>query len=96
MTSLLDTNVLVRHFTGAPAEQAQRATAFPLLVLALTNSPFQAGVAGALDTLPVLVIGLPAGALVDRWDRKRVAIVIVCDTGRGLNLASIRSGTRSG
>jgi predicted nucleic acid-binding protein len=28
VTSLLDTNVLVRHFTGAPAEQAQRATAF--------------------------------------------------------------------
>lgn len=25
---LLDTNVLVRHFTGAPREQARRATAF--------------------------------------------------------------------
>lgn len=27
MTSLLDTNVLVRHFTGLPRGQAQRATA---------------------------------------------------------------------
>ncbi|HLJ66827.1 MAG TPA: PIN domain-containing protein [Chloroflexota bacterium] len=28
MTALLDTNVLVHHFTGAPPDQAQRATAF--------------------------------------------------------------------
>jgi predicted nucleic acid-binding protein len=28
VTALLDTNVLVRHFTGAPEDQARRATAF--------------------------------------------------------------------
>ena len=28
MTALLDTSVLVRHFTGAPPEQAERATSF--------------------------------------------------------------------
>jgi predicted nucleic acid-binding protein len=28
VTALLDTNVLVRHFTGEPLDQAQRATAF--------------------------------------------------------------------
>lgn len=28
MTRLLDTNVVVRHFTGDPPEQARRATAF--------------------------------------------------------------------
>jgi len=28
VTALLDTNVLVRHFTGAPPEPARRATAF--------------------------------------------------------------------
>ena len=43
---------------------------FPLLVLSLTGSAFQAGLAGALRLLPYLLIGLPAGALVDRWDRK--------------------------
>jgi len=31
--------------------------------------------------------GLPVGALIDRWDRKRV--MILCDIGRGLTLASI-------
>ena len=61
--------------------------AFPLLVLALTHSPAQAGFAGLLRSLPYLIFSLPAGALVDRWDRKRV--MILCDGGRALNAASI-------
>ncbi|TMC35971.1 MAG: MFS transporter [Chloroflexi bacterium] len=61
--------------------------AFPLLVLALTRSPAQAGFAGALRALPYLIFSLPAGALIDRWDRKRV--MIFCDTGRALSMASI-------
>jgi MFS family permease len=61
--------------------------AFPLLILAITHSPAQAGLAGALRALPYLIFSLPAGALVDRWDRKRT--MIVCDVGRALSLASI-------
>jgi MFS family permease len=61
--------------------------AFPLLILALTKSPAQAGLAGALRVLPYIIFSLPAGALVDRWDRKRV--MIFCNIGRGLCLASI-------
>ena len=61
--------------------------AFPLLILALTNSPAQAGFAGALRALPYLIFSLPAGALIDRWDRKRV--MILCDTGRAISMASI-------
>jgi MFS family permease len=61
--------------------------AFPLLMLALTRSPAQAGFVGALRALPYLLFSLPAGAFIDRWDRKRV--MIVCDTGRALSLASI-------
>ncbi|MBI3913264.1 MAG: MFS transporter [Chloroflexi bacterium] len=60
---------------------------FPLLILALTNSPAAAGIAGALGSLPYLFLSLPAGALIDRWDRKRV--MILCDTGRALAMASI-------
>ncbi len=60
---------------------------FPLLVLALTNSPLQAGLAGALRLLPYFLCGLPAGALIDRWDRKRV--MLICDMGRALSLVSI-------
>src|SRR5215469_11576168 len=61
--------------------------AFPLLILALTGSPAQAGFAGALRALPYLIFSLPAGALIDRWDRKLT--MILCDTGRALSLASI-------
>lgn len=48
------------------------ATALPLLVLALTGSPADAGLVGAAGTLPYLLVHLPAGTLVDRWDRRRV------------------------
>ena len=58
--------------------------AFPLLVLAITHSPAQAGLIAALRGLPYALFILPAGALVDRWDRKRV--MILCDTGRALAL----------
>ena len=61
--------------------------AVPLLILALTNSPALAGVAGTIGAIAYLIFALPAGALVDRWDRRRV--MMVCDTGRALSLVSI-------
>ena len=63
------------------------AIAYPLLVLALTGSPADAGLAGFAATIPYLLCQLPAGALVDRWNRK--VIMIACDAGRALALASI-------
>ena len=59
----------------------------PLLILALTHSPEAAGIAGALRFVPYLVFSLPVGALIDRWDRK--AIMIRCDVGRAIAIASI-------
>jgi MFS family permease len=61
--------------------------AFPLLALALTHSPAQAGLITALRGLPYALLGLPAGALTDRWNRKRV--MVLCDAGRAIALASI-------
>ncbi len=61
--------------------------ALTLLILALTNSPQAAGIAGGLVWVPYILLSLPAGALVDRWDRKWV--LIVCDTIRAANMASI-------
>lgn len=61
--------------------------AYPLLVLYLTGSPADAGLVGFLATLPYLLFQLPAGGLVDRWDRKRV--MLACDAGRALALASL-------
>ena len=60
---------------------------FPLLILALTDSPTAAGIAGALRFVPYLILSLPVGALIDRWDRKRV--MVICDLGRALAVGSI-------
>jgi len=60
---------------------------YPLLILALTDSAAAAGVAGGLRALPYLLFSLPVGALIDRWDRKRV--MILCDCGRALAALSI-------
>ena len=59
----------------------------PLLVLALTGSPTQAGFVGAVQSLPYLLLSLPAGALVDRWNRKTV--LIVCEAVRACAFGSI-------
>src|SRR5579872_1719952 len=66
---------------------AVSALAFPLLVLAVTHSPAQPGFAAALRALPATLLSLFAGVLVDRWNRKWV--MLVCDMGRALSLASI-------
>src|SRR5579859_4139231 len=73
----------VISMTGSQVSQL----VFPLLILALTHSPAQTGIAAALQSLPYLILSLPAGALVDRWNRKRV--MIFCNLGRFLNVASV-------
>lgn len=61
--------------------------AFPLLVLGLTGSASAAGLVAAPRTLPYLLLTLPAGALVDRWNRR--AVMVVCSAGSALALASV-------
>lgn len=61
--------------------------ATPLLVLALTGSPADAGLIAAAQTLPFLIIGLLAGVIVDRNDRRR--ILIGCDVARLVSVGSV-------
>ncbi|HEX6799151.1 MAG TPA: MFS transporter [Ktedonobacterales bacterium] len=61
--------------------------ALPILIFALTRSPAATGIASALRGIPYVLLMLPAGALVDRWDRRRV--MLISDTGRALALGSI-------
>jgi MFS family permease len=49
--------------------------AFPLLIVELTRSIAAASLAYSLGQLPYVLLSLPAGALVDRWPRKRVMII---------------------
>ncbi|MFE7840467.1 MFS transporter [Streptomyces sp. NPDC057474] len=59
--------------------------AYPLLVLALTHSAVLAGVVGTVRAITVLCVQLPAGALADRFDRRRT--MMVCDITRAALLA---------
>lgn len=62
-------------------------TAMPLLVLATTGSPSDAGIVGAAGTLPFLIAHLPAGALVDRWNRRK--ILLISELVAGLTLSTV-------
>jgi MFS family permease len=48
--------------------------ALPLMVLAVTRSPATVGLVLGTGAAASLLVGLPAGALVDRWDRKKVML----------------------
>jgi MFS family permease len=61
--------------------------AYPLLVLALTGSPALAGLVGFAQTLPFLLLYLPGGAWVDRWDRRRT--MVWCELGRAVALGTV-------
>ena len=63
------------------------ALALPLLILALADSPAQAGLLGGLRGAAYLIFGLPAGALLDRWNRR--VVMVVSDTIRAIAFASI-------
>ena len=48
------------------------AIAFPLVILAITASPATVGLVLGTGAAASLLVGLPAGALVDRWNRKTI------------------------
>jgi MFS family permease len=68
--------------------------AYPLLTLALTNSATKAGVVGFAATLPLLLLTLHAGALVDWYDRKR--LMLACEGTRAIALGSVGVGLVAG
>jgi len=61
--------------------------ALPLLVLSRTGSGAKTALVTALIQLPKLVMVLFAGALADRWDRRR--IMLLSDLGRAALLGSV-------
>jgi MFS family permease len=57
------------------------AAAFGYVVLLLGGSPATLGLIGFLNTIPNLIFGLPAGALADRYDRRKLILLF-----QGLNM----------
>jgi MFS family permease len=56
-------------------------------ILVLRANPFQVGLLGTMEFLPFILVGLPAGAWVDRLRRR--PILIAGDLGRAMILGSI-------
>ncbi|MFF5286795.1 MFS transporter [Streptomyces sp. NPDC013171] len=74
--------------TVSQAGTAVTVLALPLVAIGpLHASPFQAGLLVTCEFLGFLLLGLPAGAWVDRMRRRRV--MIVGDLGRAVLLASL-------
>jgi MFS family permease len=65
---------------------------FPLIGYAITGSAGLAGLATAATLLGQVVAGLPAGAMVDRWPRRRVLLVVPLGCSSVLVLVTRRLG----
>jgi len=83
-------------FGGSLANLGVEATdiAFPLLILTITGAPGLAGLFGFVEVATSVLATLPAGALVDRWDRRRV--LLATDGLRALTIGAVVAGVASG
>lgn len=52
-----------------------QATALPYLAYRISGRPLDLGIIGVANTLPTLLIALPAGVLVERWDKRKTVIL---------------------
>jgi MFS family permease len=51
-------------------------SAGPLLVTSITSEPFAVAMAVLLQQLPWVIFGIPAGAVIDRVDRRRLVVLV--------------------
>ncbi len=65
--------------------------AYPLLILHLTGSPFNAGCAVFATTAPSILAYIPAGALVDRWSPRWSPrrVMLLSEFGRGVAIGAV-------
>ena len=68
--------------------------AYPLLVLALSHSPAQAGLVAFARLLPFGLFGLLAGVAADRWNRKH--LMIAADGVRAAAIAALAAAVLAG
>ena len=68
--------------------------ALPLLAIRLTGDARLIAAVTAFQYLPFLVIGLPAGTIIDRFDRRWIAVI--AQTGRAIVMAALGLALLSG
>ena len=69
-------------------------TALPLLAATITRDPLRVATVEVAGQLPWLLFALPAGALVDRWDRRRV--LWLTDAYRALVMIALTAAILAG
>ena len=69
-------------------------SAGPLLVTTITREPFAVAMAVFLQQLPWVVFGMPAGAIIDRVDRRRLTILV--NVLRGIVLLALTATVATG
>lgn len=52
-----------------------QSTALPYLAYRISGRPLDLGIIGFASTVPTLLFALPAGVLVERWDKRKVVII---------------------
>lgn len=82
-----DFNWLMAGRTVSELGTAMTTFVIPWLLLQITGSGTQTGIAFAIGFIPYLCISFPAGVWADRFDRK--ALMIVADAARLVLLLSI-------
>ncbi|NJN80575.1 MAG: MFS transporter [Anaerolineales bacterium] len=53
-----------------------QATALPYLAYRISGRPLDLGLIGFSTTLPTLLFALPAGVLIERWDKRKAVIIL--------------------
>jgi MFS family permease len=74
LTSRDFTIFLVGQFVSVIGTWMQN-TAQPYLAYRISGRPFDLGLIGFASTLPTLLLALPAGVLVERWDKRKTVII---------------------
>ena len=52
-----------------------QATALPYLAYRISGRPLDLGLIGVANTLPTLLFALPAGVMVEHWDKRKTVIL---------------------
>jgi MFS family permease len=87
VTSRTELNSLLTASGISGVGDGLRQAAIPLLAASLTRSPSAVAAVAVAQTLPWLLCSMPAGALVDRWDRRRTILTV--NVVRGLLMLTL-------
>jgi len=82
------------NLAAQSAEQVSLAAVPIVAVLALGAGPGEIGTLSAVQTLPFLLLSIPAGLLADRWSRRR--LMVLAEVLRALSLLGLLVATATG